>query len=119
MAANPESSSYCPYFRQAVEVIGRRWTGEIIRALLAGCTRFGDLADEIPGISDRLLSERLKDLEAEGIVERQVIPTTPVRVVYRLTDKGRSLADVLAAIATWGHTWLELKPADAVPAGHE
>jgi DNA-binding HxlR family transcriptional regulator len=119
MAANPETGSYCPYFRQAVEVIGRRWTGEIIRALLAGSCRFGDLADDIPGISDRLLSERLKDLEAEGIVERRVIPTTPVRVEYHLTNKGRSLADVLAAIAAWGYTWLELKPAAAVPAGHE
>ncbi|MDQ3958465.1 MAG: winged helix-turn-helix transcriptional regulator, partial [Actinomycetota bacterium] len=58
-----------------------------------------------PGLSDRLLSERLKELEHEGIVERTVTPSTPVRIEYRLTDKGRALASVVRAVADWAETW--------------
>jgi DNA-binding HxlR family transcriptional regulator len=98
--------AFCPYFHRAVELIGRRWTGAIVRALLCGVGRFGELTEAIPDLSDRMLSERLKELEAEGIVERVVIPTTPVRVEYRLTAKGRALAPVLAAIGHWAGEWL-------------
>jgi DNA-binding HxlR family transcriptional regulator len=98
-------------------LIGRRWTGAILRAQLSGATRFGDLAAAIPGLSDRLLSERLKELEAEGLVRRQVFPTTPVRIEYQLTDKGRALATVVAAISTWAHDWLEPLPATDTPMG--
>jgi len=99
-------SPFCPFYQHAVELIGRRWTGAILRAQLSGATRFGDLAAAIPGLSDRLLSERLKELEAEGLVRREVFPTTPVRIEYQLTDKGRALAAVVAAISTWAHDWL-------------
>jgi DNA-binding HxlR family transcriptional regulator len=98
-------AAFCPHFRAAVELIGGRWTGAIVRALLTGITRFSDLANAIPGLSDRMLSVRLKDLEAEGIVSRTVIPETPVRVEYRLTPKGQALADVVESIATWVADW--------------
>jgi DNA-binding HxlR family transcriptional regulator len=75
-----EREAFCPYYHRAVELIGRRWTGAILRAMLFGVSRFSDLAATIPGISDRMLSERLKELEAEGLVLRSVIPETPVRV---------------------------------------
>src|SRR5262245_45519680 len=101
MPSPTEISAFCPVYQHAIELIGRRWTGAIVRALLSGATRFGDIADAIPGVSDRLLSERLKELEAEGLVVRTVIPSTPVRVEYDLTPKGRALADVVVAITDW------------------
>ncbi len=106
MAHLSESEAFCPYYHQAVELIGRRWTGAILRALLNGVVRFSDLAATIPGISDRMLSERLKELEGEGLVVRTVFPETPVRIEYRLTPKGRALGDVMEALSTWAHEWL-------------
>jgi DNA-binding HxlR family transcriptional regulator len=100
-------TSFCPQFHKAVELIGRRWTGAILRAMLGGSTRFSDLARDVPGLSDRLLSERLRELEAEGIVTRTVIPEMPVRVEYHLTEKGASLKDVLVAISDWASEWVE------------
>jgi DNA-binding HxlR family transcriptional regulator len=96
---------FCPYFHRAVELIGRRWTGAILRALHAGVCRFNDLAATVPGLSDRMLSERLKELEAEGLVERIVTAETPVRVEYRLTEKGHALDRVFAAISAWAEDW--------------
>lgn len=106
MNEDVHGAGYCPYYQRAVELIGRRWTGAIVRAMLAGRERFSDLAATIPGISDRMLSERLKELEAEGIVERAVIPETPVRIEYRLTEKGRALASLVDAVSRWAETWL-------------
>ena len=103
---------FCPRFHHAVEVIGGRWTGAIIRAMLGGATRFSDLRQIVPGLSDRMLSERLKELEAEGVVERSVIPLTPVRVEYHLTDKGRGLSEVFEAISAWAGVWVEPPPDD-------
>jgi DNA-binding HxlR family transcriptional regulator len=97
--------AFCPNYHHAIELIGRRWSGVIIRAMIHGATRFSDISASIPGISDRLISERLKELEAEGVVVRTVVPSTPVRVDYALTDKGRALGDVVAAVATWAETW--------------
>jgi DNA-binding HxlR family transcriptional regulator len=104
--AAPIEGAFCPVFHRAVELIGRRWTGAIVRALLAGVCRFSDLTESIPELSDRMLSERLKELEAEGIVTRIVIPETPVRIEYRLTDKGRALEPVLDAIGAWAGDWV-------------
>ena len=101
-----ESSAFCPYYHRAVELIGRRWTGAILRALLSGVERFSDLTDTIPGLSDRMVSERLRELEAEGIVVRRVIPETPVRIEYHLTPKGRALGSVIEAVSTWASSWL-------------
>ena len=105
------SSSFCPRFQRGVEVIGRRWTGAIVRALMTGSRRFNEIADTVPGISDRLLSERLKELEAEDIVERRVVPSTPVRVDYQLTAKGRALMPVFEALAGWAERWVALPAA--------
>lgn len=106
----------CPLYHQAVELLGRRWTGAIIRALADGATRFGDVTAAIPGLSDRMLSERLKELEAEGLVTRTVLPTHPVRIEYRLTDKGEDLGAVMDAISAWANRWLAPSSEDDVAA---
>ena len=96
---------YCPAYTRAIEIIGRRWTGAIVRSMLAGSTRFSAILGDVPGLSDRLLSQRLKELEAEGIIERCVTPSTPVRVDYRLTDKGRALGAVVLEMVQWVNAW--------------
>ena len=102
----------CARFHRAVELIGGRWTGAVIRLLLNGRMRFAELRSAIPEISDRMLSERLRELEAEGIVARIVVPETPVRVEYELTEKGRALEHALAAVGKWAERWVtEAKPA--------
>jgi DNA-binding HxlR family transcriptional regulator len=111
MAGHAETGPFCPRYHQAVELIGRRWTGVILRAMLSGVERFSDLTETIPGLSDRMLSERLKELEAEGIIVRTVIPATPVRIEYHLTEKGRALGSVIEAVSTWAETWLAAPPA--------
>lgn len=103
--------SLCPRFHQASELIGRRWTGAIIFVLLKSTCRFATLRTAIPEITDRMLSDRLQELEQEGIVDRTVIPETPVRVEYSLTKKGRALADAMDAIANWAEKWIDAAPA--------
>ena len=100
-----EEFSFCPEYHHAVELIGKRWTGAIVRELLRGTVRFSDLRAAVPGLSDRLLSERLKELEMEGIVERRVVPELPVRIEYLLTDKGHDLKPVVNAISAWANRW--------------
>lgn len=107
---NQELAPFCPRYTKTVELIGRRWTGAILRALITGRTRFNDIASTIPGLSDRLLSERLKELESEGIVTRTVTPSTPVRIDYTLTEMGAALLPVVEAVATWAETWLPVPP---------
>lgn len=102
--------TFCPRFHHAVELIGRRWSGAIIRAMLGGASRFSEVCGTVPGLSDRLLSERLKELEAEGIVTRTVYPETPVRIEYRLTEKGHALAPALDAISGWAEQWIPEEP---------
>src|SRR5881296_1357237 len=102
-----ELSTFCPSYHRAVELIGRRWTGAILRALLTDVKRFNDLAAAVPGLSDRMLAERLKELETEGVVVRNVFPETPVRVEYRLTEKGLALESVVRAVAGWAESWVE------------
>src|ERR671928_1587563 len=97
----------CQQFHRAIEMIGRRWTGSIIFLLLRSRCRFATLRDAIPDITDRMLSERLQELEQEGIVERTVVPMTPVRVEYSLTKKGRALASAVDAISAWADKWVE------------
>jgi DNA-binding HxlR family transcriptional regulator len=108
--------SFCPRYLHAVELVGRRWTGVILRALLPGSARYFELRSTIPDISDRMLSERLRELEAEGIVTRVVIPETPVRVEYSLTEKGRALENAIVAIAHWAEAWVPAAPAPSEPA---
>jgi DNA-binding HxlR family transcriptional regulator len=96
----------CARFHRAVELIGGRWTGALIQLLFHGRMRFAELRAAVPDISDRMLSERLRELEAEGIVERLVVPETPVRVEYELTEKGRALEQALAAVGKWAECWV-------------
>lgn len=100
----------CPRFEAAVSLIGKRWTGLIIEVLLQKPQRFSEIAQAIPQVSDRMLAERLKELEAEGILDRRVYPDTPVRVEYSLTQKGRDLAPVMQALHHWANDWI-LAPA--------
>jgi DNA-binding HxlR family transcriptional regulator len=102
----------CARYHRASELIGRRWTGAIIYLLLRSRCRFATLRAAIPDITDRMLSERLQELEEEGIVERTVLPEAPVRVEYALTRKGRALAAAVEAIAEWAEKWTE-EPAAA------
>jgi DNA-binding HxlR family transcriptional regulator len=97
----------CQRFHRASELIGRRWTGAIIFVLLESRCRFATLRDAIPDITDRMLSDRLQELEQEGILERTVVPDTPVRVEYALTKKGRALGAAMEAIKEWAHKWTE------------
>jgi DNA-binding HxlR family transcriptional regulator len=104
--AAPHPPELCTRFHRAIELVGRRWTGAIVFVLLRSRCRYATLRDAIPEITDRMLSERLSELEQEGIVERTVIPETPVRVEYALTRKGRALAAVVDAMVDWAHRWV-------------
>ena len=97
----------CGRFHKAIELIGRRWTGAIIFVMLRARCRFATLREAIPDITDRMLSERLQELEHEGIIARVVVPETPVRVEYTLTKKGRALGKAIGAITQWAHTWID------------
>jgi DNA-binding HxlR family transcriptional regulator len=96
----------CPYYHQAVELVGKRWTGAIVGALLPAPLRFSELAQAIPQISDRLLSTRLRELEEKGIVVRQVLPGTPVQVRYALSAKGHALEPAVSELRHWARHWL-------------
>lgn len=102
------SNQLCHRYQHAVEVLGKRWTCLILKVLFEGPLRFNELAERLDRVvSDRMISERLKELESEGIIERHVYPETPVRVEYRLTAKGKALEPVIAAINAWGARWVE------------
>jgi DNA-binding HxlR family transcriptional regulator len=95
----------CPHFHHAIELIGKRWTGAIVCALIEGPMRYAELGKAVPGLSDRLLSQRLRELEGEGLVQRQVEAGTPVRVVYSLTEAGKQLDPVLSELKSWARRW--------------
>lgn len=95
----------CPKFENAFQLLGKRWTGLIIRTLLSGQKRFSDIVDAIPNMSARMLTERFKELESEGIIIRKVYPETPVRIEYELTEKGKELKVVMDEIQKWAEKW--------------
>jgi DNA-binding HxlR family transcriptional regulator len=95
----------CRHYHHAVEMVGRRWTGAILFVLMDGPARFSEFKRLVPDLSDRLLSERMKELEAEGIVERRVIDDMPVKVEYALTEKGEALEPAVRALKTWARSW--------------
>src|SRR6202008_3104930 len=99
-------SACCPLYHEAVQIVGRRWTGAILRVLMDGPLRFSEIAQAVPELSDRLLSERMKELEARGIVERNVIPGPPLRVEYELSRMGHELEPALSELQTWANRWL-------------
>ena len=97
----------CPKFESAFALLGKRWTGLIIRVLLSEQRRFSDISQMIPHMSDRMLVERLKEVEEAGIVKRNVYPETPVRIEYELTEKGRELEAVMDEVQKWADKWLD------------
>jgi DNA-binding HxlR family transcriptional regulator len=105
-AAPAERTECCGLYHRAVELVGKRWTGAILIVLMDGPLRFSEIKLLVPDLSDRLLSERVKELEAEGIVTRRVIGDTPVKVEYALTDKGRALEPAVRALKSWAQSWL-------------
>jgi DNA-binding HxlR family transcriptional regulator len=96
----------CRLYHRAIELVGKRWTGAILLVLMDGPLRFSEIRQLVPDLSDRLLSERLKELEAEDIVERKVLDGSPVRVEYALTGKGRALEPAVRALKRWANSWL-------------
>jgi DNA-binding HxlR family transcriptional regulator len=109
-AVRPLDMRYCSQYRQAIELIGRRWTGAIVRVLIGGPHRFNELLAAIPSLSDRLLSERLRELETRGLVLRHVLAGPPVKVEYELTDAGKDLEKVVDAISLWARKWVSPTP---------
>ena len=95
----------CPHFHAAIELIGKRWTGAIVCALTERPMRFGELAKAVPGLSDRLLSQRLRELEDEGLVQREVEAGSPVRVTYSLTEMGHQLDPAIKELRIWARRW--------------
>ncbi|MCP2196013.1 transcriptional regulator, HxlR family [Williamsia deligens] len=114
MATAGHLDPYCPYFAAAMGVVGKRWAGEVLRALIPDPLRFGALASAIPGLTESTLSLRLKELEAAELVGRVVHSERPVRVEYRLTAKGRALGAVLLDLNSWALEWMT--PVTAPPA---
>jgi DNA-binding HxlR family transcriptional regulator len=106
------STELCPRFQAAVDLLGKRWTTLVLHVLLDGPARFGELAAHLQVISERMLSQRLKELEEEGVVERRVEPGPPVRVEYRLTRKGQALGRVVRGLGRWADEWVS-PPAQA------
>jgi DNA-binding HxlR family transcriptional regulator len=100
-----QSKGVCPDFHAAIELIGKRWTGAILSALTDGPQRFGEIGKTVPGVSDRLLSQRLRELEEAGLVRRAVEDGTPVRVTYSLTEKGADLRPAIAELRAWARRW--------------
>lgn len=100
-------SCVCPKFEAAVTILSKKWTGLILRVLMEDKRRFRDIREQIPLMSERMLAERLKELEAAGLINRQVYPDTPVRIEYTLTDKGKALQPVLDSIESWAHKWID------------
>jgi DNA-binding HxlR family transcriptional regulator len=97
----------CPLYHEAIEFVGRRWTGAIVDVLLQHRQlRFSEIAQAVPQISDRLLSERMKELEARGMVVRHVHDGPPLRVEYALTHMGHALGPALGELKAWARHWL-------------
>lgn len=101
-----ERFELCPKFESAFQLLGKRWTGLIIRVLLDGPKRFKDISAVIPNVSDKVLAERFKELEAAGILERNVYPETPVRIEYTLTEKGRMLKPTMDEVQKWAESYM-------------
>jgi DNA-binding HxlR family transcriptional regulator len=104
-SAQEQPTGVCPHFHATIELIGKRWTGAILSALIEGPQRFGELAGAVPGMSDRLLSRRLRELESEGLVGREVEAGSPVRVTYSLTEAGADLGPAISELKSWAKRW--------------
>lgn len=105
----------CVRFHAAIELIGTRWSGAILRAMFTGQHRYAEIRAAVSGVSDTMLAQRLRTLEVEGLIERRVIPTSPVGVEYHLTEMGRDLEPALEAVITWSHRWIPLPDTEDAP----
>src|SRR5918999_2504049 len=105
MGAMETDRAICESFQRAAELVGKRWVPQIAWVLLDGARRYSVLRAAIPEISDTVLSDRLRELEAAGILTRAVTPSTPVLIEYALTDRGRELAKVIDGLAEWADRW--------------
>jgi DNA-binding HxlR family transcriptional regulator len=104
-----EVGAICPRFHYAVELVGARWSGAILRAVFDGCHRYSDIRAVIPSVSDTMLAQRLRWLESEGLLERRAVTDHgPLRAEYHLTEKGQALAPVIDALKAWAHEWVPL-----------
>ncbi|WP_309120224.1 winged helix-turn-helix transcriptional regulator [Paenibacillus sp.] len=110
-----EERELCPRFERGMQIISKRWSGLIVHRLMQGPQRFCNIESGLPSLSGRVLSERLKELEQEGIVHRAVYPETPVRIEYSLTPKGRALEPIFREIEKWAGEWVEEAPNDYEP----
>ncbi|MCU1578294.1 MAG: transcriptional regulator [Rhodoglobus sp.] len=95
----------CRRFQSSVELVGKRWNSGILLAIARDSTRFSEILSAVTGLSDRLLAQRLKELEFSGLVAREVVASTPVQVRYRLTERGADLMDSLQPMVEWGQRW--------------
>lgn len=107
IASTSTTHTCCPRYEHAIQILGKRWTGLLLYALMKGPRRFCELTAIVERLSDRVLSDRLRELEMEGIISRVVYPQIPVRVEYQLTEKGCALKPVIEAIHTWAERWVE------------
>jgi len=107
-----EQSQLCPRFEKAVEILSKRWTALIVFQLLSGPQRFVGIEHALPNLSGKVLSDRLRELEAEGIVKRDVYPDIPVRIEYSLTEKGRAMSPLFAEIGNWATAWIDVPQSD-------
>jgi DNA-binding HxlR family transcriptional regulator len=98
-------SEFCESYASLMDLLGRRWTGIILRVLLAGPHRFSEIMAAVPGLSDPLLTQRLRELEAKRLLERRVLPSSPVRVEYELTEAGRDLELAVRTLSEWAEKW--------------
>jgi DNA-binding HxlR family transcriptional regulator len=98
-------ASVCPRYQRAAELLGRRWSAAVIRVTMDGPARFTEIRSSVEGLSARLLAERLRELEAAGLIERRAVGANAVE--YRLTPKGHALSQVVRSIEAWVETWEE------------
>ena len=106
MAERPHSSRMCAKFQTAVDLLGKRWSPLIVQLLLKRPHRYSELVTELEVVTAGMLSQRLKELEQAGVVERRVIDDQPVRVEYALTDKGKALSRVIGGLERWADQWI-------------
>lgn len=109
-STRPALTEVCPHFHAAIELIGKRWSGAIIWALAEGPLRFAELKRSIPGLSDRLLSQRLRELEDAGLMIREVEDGPQVKVTYSLTEMGKGLRPAVLALREWACEWQDSLP---------
>ena len=108
----------CVRFHTAIELLGARWNGAILRVMFTGSRRYADIRASVPGISDVMLTRRLRELEEAGLLRREVLPTSPVQVEYHLTPMGAETKPVLDSVISWSHRWIPLPPDESDKASH-